>query len=111
MNYYNNSEWINDIREQISDDKELLNNFNKHADVLNKYSKFTPEICFLSKTAGWPYNTLILKWINTSDNKLLTIHISIQDKQSMRSNDSIYLDISKLSDSDFPEQDIEIIQG
>lgn len=109
----NNRIWISEIKFKISHHKRLLKNFNKHADVLEKYSKFEPEMMFSIDELRFGGPSIILKWNNKENT--LTILIGECYNSIIRSSSYFYpakyLSINHLKDSDFPEPNIKIIHG
>lgn len=111
----NNSEWINDIRTKMADNEKLLNNFNKYADIFEKYSKFTPEFYISFNTSGKSYYSSI-HWsiknteliVNLGD--VYTFFYKVIKNHSVN-EPYIYTSIFDLKESDFPEPDVKIVHG
>lgn len=101
----NNSEWIENVRNQISDNKDLLNTFNEYADIIKKYAKFEPEI-YRDDRLGRP--NIVLKWKAKQSWLSFMVHEPFGYFIS-----SVFGAIYGYSvkDSDFPEQDIKIVHG
>lgn len=98
-----NIKWINDIREQISNDKDLLNNFNKYADIFVKYSKFEPNVYFSKHT-----RCICIVW-GDHINGILDVIINLNFSGGTFKKGPLTHDLSKVKESDFPEPDIKIV--
>lgn len=98
----NNSDWIEDVRNQILDNQGLLNSLNAYADIFSKYSKFKPNVYFSKYT-----KCLGLTWGDHIDG-ILDVIINLNFSGGTFKKGSFIYDLSKVTEFDFPELKIEL---
>lgn len=118
-----NNQWIEDIKLNLVNHNEygILNNFEKFISDYGLKIKFEPQSAIIENFIedNW-HNHLRLQWINKNKDQILIVSI-YNNKAYFHTYETYfkflnpqpgdYTPLFNLKDSDFPEQDFEIVHG